>query len=207
MYLDSFSIPFTLVTESQIGNRQIEDVLRVKLWEINGVQCLNVYVFAVLRAQFIRLSTDFCFYMSVCALDENGIVFEVEVSRDEALSTLELYKQNCPGLSSLSSLQGVLQAMDRGGVRHTLRHRQNCVSFASHIWSSNWTPSSFMLAARVPGLPGSQVQNEERPQHENVWGGDTGEELCTHTHTTSVGLCLSWPPEPCLSPGVVRRVF
>ncbi|XP_029295142.1 two pore calcium channel protein 1 isoform X2 [Cottoperca gobio] len=47
--------------------------------------------------------------------DENGIVFEVEVSRDEALTTLELYKQTCPGLSSLSSLQGVLQTMDRGG--------------------------------------------------------------------------------------------
>ncbi|XP_030273059.1 two pore calcium channel protein 1 isoform X3 [Sparus aurata] len=47
--------------------------------------------------------------------DENGIVFEVEVSRDEALATLELYKQTCPGQSSLSSLQGVLTAMDRGG--------------------------------------------------------------------------------------------
>ncbi|XP_067465240.1 two pore channel protein 1 [Thunnus thynnus] len=47
--------------------------------------------------------------------DENGIVFEVEVSRDEALTTLELYKQTCPGLSSLSSLQGVLQTMDRSG--------------------------------------------------------------------------------------------
>ncbi|XP_041854911.1 two pore calcium channel protein 1 isoform X2 [Melanotaenia boesemani] len=47
--------------------------------------------------------------------DENGIVFEVEVSRDEALATLELYKQTCPGLSSLSSLAGVLQAMDRSG--------------------------------------------------------------------------------------------
>lgn len=47
--------------------------------------------------------------------DENGIVFEVEVSRDEALATLELYKQTCPGLSSLSSLQGVLHTMDRGG--------------------------------------------------------------------------------------------
>ncbi|XP_010732007.1 two pore calcium channel protein 1 isoform X2 [Larimichthys crocea] len=47
--------------------------------------------------------------------EENGIVFEVEVSRDEALATLELYKQTCPGQSSLSSLQGVLLAMDRGG--------------------------------------------------------------------------------------------
>ncbi|KAJ3604188.1 hypothetical protein NHX12_028929 [Muraenolepis orangiensis] len=47
--------------------------------------------------------------------EENGIVFEVEVSRDEALATLDLYKQTCPRLSSLSSLQGVLQAMDRGG--------------------------------------------------------------------------------------------
>ncbi|XP_058491759.1 two pore channel protein 1 isoform X1 [Solea solea] len=47
--------------------------------------------------------------------DENGIVFEVEVSRDEILATLELYKQTCPGVSSLSSLQGVLQAMDRSG--------------------------------------------------------------------------------------------
>ncbi|CAL8347939.1 unnamed protein product [Lota lota] len=47
--------------------------------------------------------------------EENGIVFEVEVSRDEALATLELYKQTRLGLSLLSSLQGVLQAMDRGG--------------------------------------------------------------------------------------------
>ncbi|XP_062272651.1 two pore channel protein 1 isoform X1 [Scomber scombrus] len=47
--------------------------------------------------------------------DENGIVFEVEVSRDETLATMELYKQTCPGLSSLSSLQGVLQTMDRSG--------------------------------------------------------------------------------------------
>uniref|UniRef100_A0A8C7Q560 Ion transport domain-containing protein n=1 Tax=Oncorhynchus mykiss TaxID=8022 RepID=A0A8C7Q560_ONCMY len=47
--------------------------------------------------------------------DENGIVFEAEVSRDEALATLELYKQTCPGLSSLNSLQGVLVAMDRSG--------------------------------------------------------------------------------------------
>lgn len=47
--------------------------------------------------------------------EENGIVFEVEVGRDEALATLELYKQICPGQSSLSSLQGVLQAMDKGG--------------------------------------------------------------------------------------------
>lgn len=47
--------------------------------------------------------------------DENGIVFEVEVSRDGVLTALELYKQMCPGSSSLSSLQGVLQAMDRGG--------------------------------------------------------------------------------------------
>lgn len=49
-------------------------------------------------------------------VDENGIVFEVEVTRDEVLATLDLYKQMCPGLSSLSSLQGVLQAMDRSGV-------------------------------------------------------------------------------------------
>nr|XP_057926470.1 two pore channel protein 1 [Doryrhamphus excisus]XP_057926471.1 two pore channel protein 1 [Doryrhamphus excisus]XP_057926472.1 two pore channel protein 1 [Doryrhamphus excisus]XP_057926473.1 two pore channel protein 1 [Doryrhamphus excisus] len=47
--------------------------------------------------------------------DENGIVFEVEVGREEALSTLALYKQMCPAHSSLSSLQGVIQAMDRSG--------------------------------------------------------------------------------------------
>ncbi|CAI5650455.1 two pore calcium channel protein 1 isoform X1 [Oreochromis niloticus] len=47
--------------------------------------------------------------------DENGIVFEVEVSRDDVLAALELYKQMCPGSSSLSSLQGVLQTMDKSG--------------------------------------------------------------------------------------------
>ncbi|XP_024130960.1 two pore calcium channel protein 1 isoform X1 [Oryzias melastigma] len=47
--------------------------------------------------------------------DENGIVFEVEVSRDEALTTLELYRQTCLTPSSLSSLTGVLQAMDKSG--------------------------------------------------------------------------------------------
>uniref|UniRef100_A0A672IHK7 Voltage-dependent calcium channel protein TPC1 n=1 Tax=Salarias fasciatus TaxID=181472 RepID=A0A672IHK7_SALFA len=44
---------------------------------------------------------------------------EVEVGRDEVLAALELYRQICPALSSLSSLQGVLQAMDRSGVRHS----------------------------------------------------------------------------------------
>lgn len=53
----------------------------------------------------------------VHAVDENGIVFEVEVSRDDVLAALELYKQMCPGSSSLSSLQGVLQTMDKSGVR------------------------------------------------------------------------------------------
>uniref|UniRef100_A0A674F588 Two pore segment channel 1 n=1 Tax=Salmo trutta TaxID=8032 RepID=A0A674F588_SALTR len=48
-------------------------------------------------------------------LDPEGKLFEAEVSRDEALATLELYKQTCPGLSSLNSLQGVLVAMDRSG--------------------------------------------------------------------------------------------
>ncbi|KAM9393406.1 two pore channel protein 1 isoform 1-T1 [Pholidichthys leucotaenia] len=47
--------------------------------------------------------------------DENGIVFEVDVNRNEALATFELYKRICPGSSSLSSLQRVLLAMDRGG--------------------------------------------------------------------------------------------
>uniref|UniRef100_A0A3P8NCA7 Ion transport domain-containing protein n=1 Tax=Astatotilapia calliptera TaxID=8154 RepID=A0A3P8NCA7_ASTCA len=51
----------------------------------------------------------------VHAVDENGIVFEVEVSRDDVLAALELYKQMCPGSSSLSSLQGVLQTMDKSG--------------------------------------------------------------------------------------------
>ncbi|XP_061624134.1 two pore channel protein 1 isoform X2 [Phyllopteryx taeniolatus] len=51
--------------------------------------------------------------------DENGIVFEVEVSREEALSTLELYKQTCPGQPSLSSLVGVVQAMGRSGSEHS----------------------------------------------------------------------------------------
>lgn len=71
----------------------------------------------------------------VHAPDENGIVFEVEVSRDEALATLELYKQMCPGQSSLSSLQRVLHAMDRSGVG-TYSNRQDllftCCLTVSH---------------------------------------------------------------------------
>ncbi|XP_047237006.1 two pore channel protein 1 isoform X1 [Girardinichthys multiradiatus] len=47
--------------------------------------------------------------------DENGIVFEVEVMRDEAVATLELYKQTSPTPPSLSSLTAVLQAMDKSG--------------------------------------------------------------------------------------------
>ena len=61
----------------------------------------------------------------MCVADENGIVFEAEVSRDEALTTLELYKQTSPGLSSVNSLQGVLLAMDGSRVRpytHTHTH-------------------------------------------------------------------------------------
>ncbi|KAJ8285599.1 hypothetical protein GJAV_G00028690 [Gymnothorax javanicus] len=47
--------------------------------------------------------------------DENGIVFEAEVSWEEALATLDLYKQTCPGGSNLSSLQGMLLNMERSG--------------------------------------------------------------------------------------------
>ncbi|KAM9810932.1 LOW QUALITY PROTEIN: two pore channel protein 1 [Neosynchiropus ocellatus] len=43
--------------------------------------------------------------------EENGIIYEVEVSRDEVLATLDFYKQGSP--SSVSSLHKVLQAMDR----------------------------------------------------------------------------------------------
>lgn len=51
--------------------------------------------------------------------DENGIVFEAEVSRDEALAVLELYKQTCPRGSNLNSLHGVLLSMERSGVGTT----------------------------------------------------------------------------------------
>ncbi|RXM98192.1 Two pore calcium channel protein 1 [Acipenser ruthenus] len=47
--------------------------------------------------------------------EENGIVFETEVSKEEVDTVLELYKQNCVPASSISSLQGVLSAMDRNG--------------------------------------------------------------------------------------------
>ncbi|XP_041083969.1 two pore calcium channel protein 1-like isoform X2 [Polyodon spathula] len=47
--------------------------------------------------------------------EENGIVFETEVSKEELGTVLELYKQTCAAASSISSLQGVLFAMDRNG--------------------------------------------------------------------------------------------
>lgn len=70
----------------------------------------------------------------VHAVDENGIVFEVEVSRDDVLAALELYKQMCPGSSSLSSLQGVLQTMDKSGVR---THANSKKSSSSALSPSN----------------------------------------------------------------------
>lgn len=81
-------------------------------------------------------------------------MFEVEVSRDEALATLELYKQTCPGLSSLSSLQGVLQAMDRGGVRaHTHTH-QTLRPLLFTRGPANWLyPAAVMRAALVSCVP------------------------------------------------------
>lgn len=80
-------------------------------------------------------------------IEENGIVFEVEVGRDEALATLELYKQICPGQSSLSSLQGVLQAMDKGGVS-THTQTLNCLwcwphkALLANLSSSLWARST-----------------------------------------------------------------
>ncbi|MFT7817644.1 two pore calcium channel protein 1 isoform X1 [Arapaima gigas] len=47
--------------------------------------------------------------------DENGIVFEAEVTQEEVLSTLELYRQAYPGGTNLNSLQGVLLSMERSG--------------------------------------------------------------------------------------------
>ncbi|XP_041079189.1 two pore calcium channel protein 1-like isoform X2 [Polyodon spathula] len=49
--------------------------------------------------------------------EENGIVFETEVSKEEVDTVLDLYKQTCAPTSCISSLQGVLFAMDRN--RHT----------------------------------------------------------------------------------------
>lgn len=100
-------------------------------------------------------------------IEENGIVFEVEVGRDEALATLELYKQICPGQSSLSSLQGVLQAMDKGGVStHTHTQTLNCLSAAGHTKPRLLTnPPPSGRAALVSGLSRSKVSDKEWPQH------------------------------------------
>ncbi|XP_036385875.1 two pore calcium channel protein 1-like [Megalops cyprinoides] len=48
--------------------------------------------------------------------DENGIMFEVEMSRGEALSALELSKQTCPRSSNLNSLQEALLSMEHHGI-------------------------------------------------------------------------------------------
>ncbi|XP_039628224.1 two pore calcium channel protein 1 isoform X2 [Polypterus senegalus] len=47
--------------------------------------------------------------------DENGIVFDVELNKEETDSTLELYKAICTPTSNLSSLQRVLSAMEKNG--------------------------------------------------------------------------------------------
>ncbi|XP_028679851.1 two pore channel protein 1 isoform X1 [Erpetoichthys calabaricus] len=47
--------------------------------------------------------------------DENGIVFDVDVNKEEIDSTLELYKGICTPTSNLSSLQRVLSAMEKSG--------------------------------------------------------------------------------------------
>ncbi|CAJ1068835.1 two pore calcium channel protein 1 isoform X2 [Xyrichtys novacula] len=99
--------------------------------------------------------------------DENGIVFEVEVSRDESLAILELYKQFCSGLSSLSSLQGVLQAMDRGG--HTslvyLGRRSRTKSDLSmkmyeeeiQEWYAEYSRENLPQTNQSPGLPEQEL--------------------------------------------------
>uniref|UniRef100_A0A674NW89 Voltage-dependent calcium channel protein TPC1 n=1 Tax=Takifugu rubripes TaxID=31033 RepID=A0A674NW89_TAKRU len=57
----------------------------------------------------------FVFRMNYSRKNREPLEKPEEVSRDEALASLEFYKHICPGPSSMSSLQGVLQAMDRGG--------------------------------------------------------------------------------------------
>ena len=98
----------------------------------------------------------------VC-VDENGIVFEAEVSRDEALATLELYKKTCPGLSSLNSLQGVLLAMDRSGVR---THRPTLTNTRTQTPSYTLTNIDTCLCVcvcveLVSGVSGSEVADQE----------------------------------------------
>lgn len=101
--------------------------------EFKVCPCLLVGHFSVTWCMYGWVRTNLWLVLTPLStiLDENGIVFEVEVSRDEALVSLEFYKHTCPGPSSISSLQGVLQAMDRGGVR---KHSQYCGSLSSlHI--------------------------------------------------------------------------
>lgn len=108
-------------------------------------------------------------------IEENGIVFEVEVGRDEALATLELYKQICPGQSSLSSLQGVLQAMDKGGVSthtHTNPELSLCcwphkASLANQS-SSLWARSTCLWSIKVEGL-GQRVTSALKCMRRRYW--------------------------------------
>ncbi|XP_023674429.1 two pore channel protein 1 isoform X2 [Paramormyrops kingsleyae] len=104
--------------------------------------------------------------------DENGIVLEAEVSREEVLVTLELYKQICPGGSNLRSLQGVLLSMDRGGHsslvflgrRSRTKSDLSMKMYAEEIreWYEEYTMESPLHPHRLPDQPLDMLDNPSR---------------------------------------------
>ncbi|XP_048875968.1 two pore channel protein 1 isoform X4 [Brienomyrus brachyistius] len=104
--------------------------------------------------------------------DENGIMLEAEVSREEVLATLELYKQICPGGSNLRSLQGVLLSMERGGHsslvflgrRSRTKSDLSVKMYAEEIreWYEEYTRESPLHPHRLPDRPLDTLDNPSR---------------------------------------------
>ncbi|KAG2471107.1 TPC1 protein, partial [Polypterus senegalus] len=91
----------------------------VTLFELTVVN--NWYITMVVMTIIVAFILDaFVFRMNYSRKnrdpeDENGIVFDVELNKEETDSTLELYKAICTPTSNLSSLQRVLSAMEKNG--------------------------------------------------------------------------------------------
>uniref|UniRef100_A0A671YBY1 Two pore segment channel 1 n=1 Tax=Sparus aurata TaxID=8175 RepID=A0A671YBY1_SPAAU len=90
--LSSFGNPF-FATEGVTSMTSHWSRLYFMTFYIVTMVVMTIIVAFILDAFVFRMN----YSRNVDFSDENGIVFEVEVSRDEALATLELYKQTCPG--------------------------------------------------------------------------------------------------------------
>lgn len=105
---------------------------------------------------------------------DSGIVIEKEMSKEELLAILELYREVRGTSSDVTRLLDMLSQMEKYQVRsHRVCSRQG--GGACHLQPRiRHVTDSRSSLAKFHGVSGKAIENQKRPESEDVPGGDPG---------------------------------